>query len=797
MARLLPTAKINHRRDVPLARVDPWDALLALIAITGLPILLTGAALVGLPILLHLIMKQEPKRLPFPAFRFLKIQRQVNQRKIRLRHLILLLMRMALIALICLSLWQPTILSEGFSLRGDRPIVAVFIVDTSPSMGYVLSERKGLTEARKRGLGLLNENTDGPWTCLDEARGRIMEILDELPPGSKIAIVDTADRGEPFWAANLKQAQQQVRDLKKPKANSFPVTRALESSYALLAKADAELEPGQEPFPRLLMVLSDRTAPSWDNSRTEELTALRDRVPQPSIFHVYIDVGVDKPVNNAITAVDFQPQLMPANQPFLANVVVEAVGNGEDNLLIFSVDGEEVQKLAIKPTIDRPITRQLRKDGLKPGLHQGKVSLLTSDALTSDNERHFTFRVREPRHVLTLVDPPQNLLVGGLGAPSAGQADAFVWKNALDAFKWYACDVQNVDAGMRLDWSKYELITLFGVPRPTEALWTKLATYVQQGGHLLVVPGGPEMDVSAYRTDAATKVLPRRYTRWADVPRERAAVTWTWNALNPARPILTEFRKLKEANSFFDDSPPLTRGFWQVDPGPKTRVIVDYNDSNEPDTRSPALLESGLGPRGKVIQFTVPLGADSDRFHNYAAAWLFYLMLANEAVKSLVGDSEEQIFNFTNGQNVLLKWPAGDVKPTTEYYLSGPDVQPNDAIHRRESGQAYYRFGPEKSSSAGNFTLEASDRSWRDGFSLNASPEESRLERLPTDSIEAIFGKDSIAPASKELKLNEILIGKFTQPIELFPFLMILLLLIMAVENLLANKFYRKRKVNA
>src|SRR5262249_53907818 len=110
---------------------------LTLLAIAGLPILLTGAALVGLPVLLHLIMRQEPKRLPFPAFRFLKQRRQINQRKVRLRHFLLLLLRMALIALICLSLWQPTTLSEGFSLRGGRPIAVVVVLDTSPSMGYV------------------------------------------------------------------------------------------------------------------------------------------------------------------------------------------------------------------------------------------------------------------------------------------------------------------------------------------------------------------------------------------------------------------------------------------------------------------------------------------------------------------------------------------------------------------------------------------------------------------------------------------------------------------------------------
>ena len=42
-------------------------------------ILIAGVALVGLPILLHLIMKQEPKRLTFPAFRFLRQRLKTNQ----------------------------------------------------------------------------------------------------------------------------------------------------------------------------------------------------------------------------------------------------------------------------------------------------------------------------------------------------------------------------------------------------------------------------------------------------------------------------------------------------------------------------------------------------------------------------------------------------------------------------------------------------------------------------------------------------------------------------------------------
>src|SRR5215211_2453727 len=107
-------------------------------------ILIAGAALVGLPILLHLIMKQEPKRLSFPAFRFLKQRLKTNQRKMRLRHIVLLALRMLLIALFCLTLYQPTLKSEALNLTGEAPVATVIVIDTTPSMGYVVNGKSRL-----------------------------------------------------------------------------------------------------------------------------------------------------------------------------------------------------------------------------------------------------------------------------------------------------------------------------------------------------------------------------------------------------------------------------------------------------------------------------------------------------------------------------------------------------------------------------------------------------------------------------------------------------------------------------
>src|SRR5215203_6407979 len=121
-------------------------------------ILITGAALVGLPILLHLLMKQEPKRLSFPAFRFLVQKLKTNQRKLRLRHFLLLALRMLLIALFAVTLYQPTVLSTGFiDFSSQQPVAVVLVIDTSPSMGYADGEGKTrLEEAARRAGELLS-----------------------------------------------------------------------------------------------------------------------------------------------------------------------------------------------------------------------------------------------------------------------------------------------------------------------------------------------------------------------------------------------------------------------------------------------------------------------------------------------------------------------------------------------------------------------------------------------------------------------------------------------------------------
>src|SRR5215203_2995437 len=77
------------------------------------PIFIAGAAVLGLPILLHLLLRQQPKKLVFPAMRFLRQRQKTSQRRVQLKHILLLILRCLLLALFALALFQPSLSTGG------------------------------------------------------------------------------------------------------------------------------------------------------------------------------------------------------------------------------------------------------------------------------------------------------------------------------------------------------------------------------------------------------------------------------------------------------------------------------------------------------------------------------------------------------------------------------------------------------------------------------------------------------------------------------------------------------------
>jgi Aerotolerance regulator N-terminal len=272
--------------------------------------LLGGLSLVAVPILIHLVTREKPKHLRFPAFRFLLQKYHVNRRKLRLHHLLLLLLRMLLIAALCLALARPRLHTDlPEILGGSQPVVVVLAFDTSSSMDY---ERGGLTR-------------------LEDARRRALELLEELPDGSRVALLDSAESGGDFVDRNT--ARDRLKAL-QTRPDSDRVSKLLDRAYSLLNEEESKAESGTEPLPRYVYFFSDRTRASWDAGDVRGLK-------QPEgVNLVYVDVGAEKPTDLAIEKIIVDPPAVTPGNIVRIRAVVLATGERADRKITCQIDNE-------------------------------------------------------------------------------------------------------------------------------------------------------------------------------------------------------------------------------------------------------------------------------------------------------------------------------------------------------------------------------------------------------------------------------------------------------------------------
>src|SRR5262245_44265099 len=125
----------------------------------GLCALATGS---GLPLVIHLLTRQAIRVYTLPTFQFLQRSVARQSKVFRLRHLLLLLLRTSLVALLVLSFLKPTRVAPLGGTSAGRRIVLV-VLDTSLSMGF----------------------RTGGVTSFQRAKGETLRILDGLHSGDR------------------------------------------------------------------------------------------------------------------------------------------------------------------------------------------------------------------------------------------------------------------------------------------------------------------------------------------------------------------------------------------------------------------------------------------------------------------------------------------------------------------------------------------------------------------------------------------------------------------------------------
>ena len=837
------------------------------------PLLLGGLLLIGIPVALHLLLRQKPKTVLFPAFRFLVKRHRTNLTKLRLRHILLMAMRVLLLAAIVLALAQPKVKDNPWSLPSDQAVAAVFIFDTSASMEYtVAANQSRLKDAQKRAvemLKLLPENSEvvildsadslpigkGDWLQRDKAAERIGQLTlhsanatvsarvaaaldlltriavtkDDSQRGQRARVVCIfSDRTVASWDVRERKSLQELANHVLPTFDrlssvysgiseqekllaelpqrlatviqSFPVeglTGALQNLKERLPSLRAEDYPdkGTQPLlaavrgkqQELLAILEQQSKSVPENAKeyhTKLTTALQTSLRNSAGFTAfYVDVGVEQPRDGALT--DFQLLLeSPVNGNSEAQFKLRAdiQATGEDFRSTLACDATASPHdvtLDVKAGKREHVHFDLDKSKLKLGHHQVKVIATPGDQLPINNARYLTFAFR---NVLVLADSPSDVQVQ-------------TWARAIEANHFgaarYRCEIKTPTSlgekapGM---FNKYAAVFLCALKEPDDKLWNALADYAGKGGGIGVIPPAQESNKDRYNGKAAQEVLPATLDKIVDA--KAPGVDWGWKGDIYKHPLLHPFQEWRLGKWDFVEYPRAATLYWQTEPRKEqVQVLVRYADAINHPALVEQVVEKKRGRAGRVLLFTTLPGWPI--WNNYLEN-SFYVALVGRTIGYLSGDDDRPALNFISDQSVpRVPMPISGQAMAYKLYRDG--AAPPAAFVAAvtvEEGQNEARIP--QAAEPGNYTLRAGDTDPVAWFSVNLPPEESDLTKVPKMEIEAVLGPDAVLTIEGRTDLKEVMRGHVSRPVELMPILMLVLLVLLALENLLANKFYRR-----
>ena len=102
------------------------------------PLFLLGALTVALPLAFHMIRRSSRERVSFSSLMFFERRTQSSIKHRRLRYLLLLSLRLALLILLVLAFANPYIKRPASAASGDK--LLLLVIDNSFSMRAVLNK---------------------------------------------------------------------------------------------------------------------------------------------------------------------------------------------------------------------------------------------------------------------------------------------------------------------------------------------------------------------------------------------------------------------------------------------------------------------------------------------------------------------------------------------------------------------------------------------------------------------------------------------------------------------------------
>ena len=799
----------------------------------NLGILGVGGLLLCVPVILHFMFQPKPVSVDFPALRFLKQKQQTTRSRMRLKHVALLLVRCLLIALLALALAGPSVASsvlgnwvtlggvglsgliiglvavaaffrekknwlligilgavllghlafggislskilnsEETNLIGDRqaPVAALIVMDTSPRMELEFENETRLQKAQ----------TIGQW------------LVTQFPNDSQVCVAPTTADGV-FFSVDVGAADRRVAKL-KTNFSGVKIPSKITEGVDLLETSNMDRKE--------IYIVTDLTTESWTGENTRKLLRQLKRYPEYSLF--VIDVGVESPFNYSLAPLLLTASEVSTNGELKLRTEIRRSGGAGQRTVKLEVEKIDASRPVIRdqktlfPTeVYAPQSKvvEVREDGsaglefafsqsLTTGTYHGSIGIEGQDGLAIDDRRYFTFRVSPPRS--TLVVHPANVSPKEMRSLLVPRGSVAAGTNRFECEVVTQAEFEQIN-----DFRQYDGIFVLD-PKPiADDRWELLQSFVENGGGLGLFLGPNANNKGfidpAFTSEIAQRVIGGRLEQqWYDET-DRLA-------LSPPTPRETShpiFKLIRGSEtSILWNRFPITK-FWGFEQdsaanAPPTQTLMRYTN------REPAVIERTLG-RGRVLTMTTPV----TEYDHYAdrKSWNallggatlapvpWYLLVKGIATHLVQSDADSlnvQVGQISTLQNDLRQFPDAyqvfspiEDKPPTN--LNSVD---NQIRFRFNDSPGHYRF-------RGVFDDQVMLR----GFSSNLPLAATNLTRIGAGDLDEILGPGRYQLATDQSEITRQQ-GTTRRGQELYPFVVVMMLLILGLEYLMSNRFY-------
>ena len=347
------------------------------------PLFLAALAAVAIPLVVHMLSRRRVPVFYFSSLRFLRTSDRRSMKRVSLRRILLMLLRMAGVALLALAFARPVVRGDFASLfPGSGSRAGCILLDRSYSMGVEAEEG----------------------TLFEEAKGKVREILERFAPEDEVTLILFDSGQERLYQGG---GDGGVIGLF---LNEAPLSYGTtDLRRAVLAGLDALRESRRES--RELYIVSDFQRSSLAGRKSAEPNpqtggvgpAAAGRGAPIPVTAYLVRVGEESPRNAAIESVAAPGVTMHKGEIATIQLLLASEGGDERVTVELHLDGRRILEKELETGPSRHDRAEFSFPVERSGWLRGEVRK-HSDRLQADDRRFFALRVVERVPVLLVAD---------------------------------------------------------------------------------------------------------------------------------------------------------------------------------------------------------------------------------------------------------------------------------------------------------------------------------------------------------------------------------------------------------